>query len=424
MFTGTLLILASLSFPQADAPSAEVVAQVRQFVDDFESPQKAKRDAAEAGLMELGLPALVALPKLDDQASAEARQRLARVRTALEQLAAVKSIETSTVTLQGSFKFSDVLQKIRQQTGNPIVDYRRQFGQQPDDANIEVNFSKTPFWKAVDQLLDQTKLTLYNHTGEEGIGIVGRSDSLVPRVGSAQYVGAFRVAPVDLSARRDLRDTNGRSLQLTLEVAWEPRLKPVVLLQPMGKTKAIDEQGRTINTTHTTNTLELNVQAGSKSLEVPIQFALPERSSRKIAQLDGELTALVPGKAEEFRFMGLDKPEKQELRRGSVTVTIDRVAKNNQVHQVFIRVTFDRGEGALESHRTWILNNEAWLENAAGEKTAYAGLETTRQSENEVGLAYLFGVDDGLAGYTFVYRTPATIARLPIAFQLKDLELP
>ena len=232
------------------------------------------------------------------------------------------------------------------------------------------------------------------------------------------------MAPVDLSARRDLRDTNGRSLQLTLEVAWEPRLKPVVLLQPMGKTKAIDEQGRTINPTHTTNTLELNVQAGSKSLEVPIQFALPERTSRKIAQLDGELTALVPGKAEEFRFMGLDKPEKQELRRGSVTVTIDRVAKNNQVHQVFIRVTFDRGEGALESHRTWILNNEAWLENGAGEKTAYAGLETTRQSENEVGLAYLFGVDDGLAGYTFVYRTPATIARLPIAFQLKDLELP
>ena len=167
MFTGTLLILASLVFPQADAPSAEVVAQVRQFVDDFESPQKAKRDAAEVGLMEIGLPALVALPKLDDQASAEARQRLARVRTALEQLAAVKSIETSTVTLQGSFKFSDVLQKIRQQTSNPIVDYRRQFGQQPDDANIEVNFSKTPFWKAVDQLLDQTKLTLYNHTGEE-----------------------------------------------------------------------------------------------------------------------------------------------------------------------------------------------------------------------------------------------------------------
>lgn len=424
MFTGSLLIAAALAFAPNDAPPAELVTQVRGFVEEFEAPQKAKRDAAEAALLELGLPALTALPKLDENASAEARQRLARVRTALEQLAAVKSVETSTVTLKGSFKFSEVLQKIRQQTGNPIVDYRRQFGQQPEDVQVTVDFDRTPFWKAIDELLDQTKLTLYNHTGEEGIGIVGRSDSLVPRVGSAQYVGAFRVAAVDLNARRDLRDTNGRSLQLTLEVAWEPRLKPVVLLQPLGKMKALDEQARTINTAHTTNTLEHNVQPGSKSLEIPVQFALPDRSSRKIAQLDGELIALVPGKAEEFRFTNLDKPEKQELRRGSVTVTIDRTAKNNQLHQVFMRVTFDRGEGALESHRTWMLSNETWLENAAGEKTAYAGLETTRQSENEVGLAYLFGVDEGLAGYTFVYRTPATIARLPIAFKLKDLELP
>jgi hypothetical protein len=59
-----------------------------------------------------------------------------------------------------------------------------------------------------------------------------------------------------------------------------------------------------------------------------------------------------------------------------------------------------------------------------GEQIPYAGLEATRQEENEVGIAYLFDLPKGPAGHTFVYKTPAGIIRKPVEFELKEIELP
>ena len=53
-----------------------------------------------------------------------------------------------------------------------------------------------------------------------------------------------------------------------------------------------------------------------------------------------------------------------------------------------------------------------------------AGFETTRQSSNEVGIAYLFDLPDGIEGLTWVYETPAAIVELPVEYELKDIELP
>jgi hypothetical protein len=107
-----------------------------------------------------------------------------------------------------------------------------------------------------------------------------------------------------------------------------------------------------------------------------------------------------------------------------VSVVVDQVRKNNEVWEVRMRVVFDKAAGALESHLGWIFNNEAYLENPAGEQVQYATLETTRQTENEVGVAYLFDVPEGLKGHTFVYKTPVAIVNMPVEYELKDLELP
>jgi hypothetical protein len=41
-----------------------------------------------------------------------------------------------------------------------------------------------------------------------------------------------------------------------------------------------------------------------------------------------------------------------------------------------------------------------------------------------VGVAYLFAPSEELAKYTFVYRTPSSIANITLPFELKDIKLP
>ena len=53
-----------------------------------------------------------------------------------------------------------------------------------------------------------------------------------------------------------------------------------------------------------------------------------------------------------------------------------------------------------------------------------AGFETVLQSEREIGLVYFFNLPDSLENYTWVYRTPASIVRVTVPYELRDIPLP
>lgn len=85
---------------------------------------------------------------------------------------------------------------------------------------------------------------------------------------------------------------------------------------------------------------------------------------------------------------------------------------------------FDDAANALESHRGWVYQNEAYLTDKDGKKLENVGFQATRQETNEVGVAYLFDLPDGPEGCKFVYKTPALVLQLPVEYELKDIELP
>jgi hypothetical protein len=91
-----------------------------------------------------------------------------------------------------------------------------------------------------------------------------------------------------------------------------------------------------------------------------------------------------------------------------------------------MRVRFDRASNALQSHRGWIYDNECYMSDPKGRRIKEAGLgDATLLMANEVGLSYKFDLEgEKPANYTFVYKTPAAIIRLPIEFELKDIALP
>ena len=155
-----------------------------------------------------------------------------------------------------------------------------------------------------------------------------------------------------------------------------------------------------------------------------LPLALPERSVNKIASLTGQLSALVPGREEVFEFSNLGAAQSVEQSRAGVTVVLEQVRKNVDVYEVRLRVRFDQAGNALQSHRNWIYSNEAYFVGPDGQRIEHAGLQAFRQDENEVGVAYLCDRENGLTGCKFVYKTPAVLIQMPVAFELKDIPLP
>lgn len=422
---GALLVAGCIVCGQADGQTSALAERVSRLVVDLNAPEKARRDEAERQLLDLHPAALELLPELDDRMPAETRLRLARVRNQFEQRAARASLEARTVTLDAhQMPLADVLKTLQEQTGNRVFDFRPGFGQQAAAAMLDLKLDKAPFFQALDTILDQAGLTIYPYSGEAGIALVARSPNHRPRSQGASYAGAFRVAATEIIARRDLRDTGDDALQLQLEIAWEPRLRPIVLLQSTDEVAAVDDRGTTLQSTRQGSEIEIPVSEGSMAVESPLHFALPSRQATRIARLKGRFSVLLPGREETFRFEKLAPGAKGEARKAGVTVALEDVRRNNLVWEVRLRIIFDEASGALESHRGWVFNNPAELVTPDGQSVSYAGLETTRQTPTEVGVAYLFTLDGDIAGHTLVYKTPGVVMKVPLEYELTDLALP
>ena len=242
-------------------------------------------------------------------------------------------------------------------------------------------------------------------------------------MGRACYSGPFRFEPIGVTARRDLRQGNGL-LSVAVEAAWEPRLRIITLMQRMADVVAIDERGQPLPVADGQAQLEIPISGDAPAVKYDLPLRLPSRDVRRIASLKGKLLAMIPGKIETFRFDKLTGAKNVERRIAGVTVTLEQVRKNNEAWEVRMHVRFDDAGDALASYRTWIFNNEAYLEGPDHKPIAYDTYETTDQGKNEVGIAYLFTADPPLDKLTFVYKTPGTIVTRGFDYEVKNIELP
>jgi hypothetical protein len=217
---------------------------------------------------------------------------------------------------------------------------------------------------------------------------------------------------------------------LELDVAWEPRLMPIALRQPLDAVEARGNDGRRIGVLNKQTETEVTTAPNSTAAELELPFQLPPRSMDKIASLKGKLVALVAGPVEKFEFAELPtesrdrQPTPVEQRRGAAVVTLDEARHTNDAWEIDVRVRFDKPLNALESHRTWIITNPAYLLGPGRERIDPAGYEQTRQSSDEVGMKYVFHVKGADRRLTFVYETPNSFLEVPVEYELHDLPLP
>jgi len=418
---------------KSDADPA-LVRQVNRLVQQLNDDRAAERDAAETKLLELAGSTTVEsdrflelLPQENDQMPLAVRDRLARIRKGVEERTAKAAIEGTSVTLSAKqMPLVEVFAAIEKQTGNKLIDNREQEAEAPGEAKTEItiDLKAEPFWPAMDQILDQAKLGIYAYGGEDALSIVARGANDGHRHGRAVYKGPLRIEAIEVQAHRNLRQPELKSLKLQLEVAWEPRLRPIALSQPAIDVEATTDTGQELKVGQPEAVLDVEVPTGTQAAELVLPFELPPREAKRITSLRGKLRALVPGRQAKFRFDDLAKAAGQTQRIGGVRVTVDDVRKNNEIWEVHMRVSLDEDNEALQSHRGWVFQNISYLVGKDGEPIDNAGMETTRQTKNEVGIAYLFDLPNGIDGLSWVYETPAAIVELPVEYELKDIELP
>ena len=429
--TAALVLVIGLTLAQSAEKAAgdeDIVAKVKQLVgkQGLGSEELAKRDAAEKALVELGPDVLQHLPTVTPRMPAEDKLRLQRVRNALENTAIASATKPSSVSLSGEMLFSEAIAKISEQTGNKQTDYRERFNQERADPKINVSLDKAPFWKALDTVLDAAGMTIYNYDEEKGsLAFTSRGDNAVPRLTSGSYSGLFRLEPTKIEATRDLKQSQMHALRLTVDALWEPRVRPIVIEVPLADISAKDDSGNDIGIDKSEGTLEVPVEGNGAAVEIEFPLEAPARSVKSLASLRGKATAVVLGKVEAFEFADIDKAKSAEQERGGVTVLVENCRKNGDVYDISMRVRYDRAANALQSHRGWIYNNECYLVDAKGRRVENAGLEATLLARNEVGMSYKFNLDRATpANCKFIYKTPAAIIRIPVEFELKNIDLP
>ena len=402
----------------ADATKA-LVDKTKRLVKQLNADRASQRDAAEAALVELGPDVLSHLPAITPRTPAEVKERLGRVRTALETALATAATKPSYVTLKGEMSLADALQSLEKQTGNRVTRYEQRGG------TVTVDFDRVRYWQALDDILDQAGLAIEDYGGEPNALVLrAKSDGEVSRVDSATYSGVFRFEPVRMESRRDLRNPEVNGLRLTVNVSWEPRVKPISLRQALDSLSITANEGNSLSIDTARGALNASAEIGVSAVELILPIGLPSRDVKLIESLKGTLTAMVPGSVETFRFGTLKSARDVEIRNAGVTVALERVRENVKLFEVYIRVTYDEASNALESHRGWIFENKAYIEDSNGARVGNVGLRETARKKNEAGIAYFFDLPDGLKGCSFVYKTPALILNLPVEYELKNIQLP
>ena len=434
----SILLVSALALAQADgkgadaaketakaaAPNADLANKVKLLVRQLDSDQQAKREAAEKELIALGEEVLPLLPPTTRTTPAEVKNRLGRIRKALEDLAIAATTKPKFVTLSGEMLLSEALAEVEKQTGNRVTDSREE---DKSDPKITLKLDKAPFWEALDTILDAAQLTLYNYDSQEGeLSYIARDENALPRLGRGTYSGIFRLEPTRIEVDADLRNPASKAMRLTLDAAWEPRVRPVVIMLPLANFQATDESGNAVEVDSSDGDLEFPVEAGGAGVELVIPFKIPSRSVKQIASIKGKLNAVLLGREETYEFANPETKKGAEEERGGVTVILDQCRVVDGLLEARMRVKFDQASNALESHRGWIYNNPCYLQDQKGGKVEQAAIEASLLGDNEVGVIYRFDLGDeaNAARYKLVYKTPAAIIEVPVEFELKGIDLP
>jgi len=424
VLAAAVLAASAVSGPaRGQGADAALKDRVAQLVERLDAPKEDARKAAEEALIKLGARVLPLLPEAATVTGAERKQRLERVRAALVESTEQTNLGASRVTLKAKgMRLSEVVQKLQAQTGNAITDLREAEGEQATNPSLDLEIVDKPFLEALDIVCKQAEVSPNFFTGDGSIGLMAGK---APEKAMVLYTGPFRVLFKQVGAVRDLlADTATANVQL--EVAWEPRLRPMLLALKADETKVVDDQGKTIEPQVMEESTDVVLRPENPVAEMNLNLKAPERAAKALGKVKVKAEVTVPAGLKTFRFPNLAVSSPATVKQGDIAVILEGTEVDEQVWKVNLELAYP-GEGpAFESYRQGLFNNRLWLQKADGSKFEHnGGFSNTSSDAGKLGFEYLFVDAPGKpSDYGLVYETPSKVVTIPLEFEFKDVPLP
>ncbi len=394
------------------------LSELRKILRQLESDKAAERDAAEKRLIEIGPAVVPFLPEVSSSTSGEMKIRLERIRKELQTSKIESFFEASRVTLSGKMNVTDALAEIAKQTGNKVS---FESSDAAPNKEIELKADKQAFWEVMDDVMIQASLRMNPYSSTEGVVLIP-DDTVIPGP-EPHFNGPFQITAVSTQATKPFSAGGDGRLDVSLQVAWEPRLKPIFIEVPMKEMKVQVGSDEFPGLNPEANP-EIPVNPEGAAAQIDLQFPRLPRSAEKIDKLTGEIVVAVPSEKHKYVFEKFANGKRQSEKFGQVTVTLENARRNGSVFEMRILAEFQAAQGALDSFRGWILSNRAYLLDAKQNRLENVGLNTYSVSGNSVGVAFLFQINSDPNDYTLVYESPGMITRQNVKFELNDIELP
>ncbi len=329
-----------------------------------------------------------------------------------------KDLAPSTVTLRGDdIPLSKALEEIVKQTGYAV---ERKTAKNP---SLRLDLQQRPFWQVLDTVAEQAgaRVALYQGDGRVVLVDGGTEERHI------SHDGLFRTAVKRLTAVNDF-ETGTRSYSATLEVAWEPRLRPF-LLETRPRNFVVDDE----RPTDSTGSGQIAVD-GKTAAVIDLRLPNRPRSVDRIKLLKGEISLITASKMLTFTFDSLAENSPQQKTQEGVAVRLANLMVRPERWTAQIELDYPAGGPLFESFRSWVVNNEIYLKRKGTTQRLpnNRGSATLKLTANQAVLQYHF-VDepdkklfrgDKPGDWELVYSTPARIVEVPIRFAFKDLPLP
>lgn len=401
--------------------------EVNRLIRELRSPQKVTRDHAERRLLSLGPGALTWFPAESEVESAGVRVALARVRQSLEQDLANQATRPTRLELNGQRSISEWAAEITRQTANRIL-----VDQLPsEEQGREVTCERSPgdFWPEFESWVQLAGLAWQHDAEQVALRLVPTDPSRIAPL-QVSHVGAHRLALETATWRP--RDGQAPLLRLRMLVISEPRLRHLLFqwremdqaVHPVGAAEG-DEFPRFSSA----GRFELPPAGGHAHVQLDVipPVSLPDGKWQWRGELQTTVVPLnLPARFDNLnRLVDSGAAERPQRRRGGVLVTLEEVVlrpetDDTQTATIRIAVNYNRGGPEFESHRAWLLHNDAWLETPAGQRVIRESTsDPTFHANGAVGMSYRFGpFSKPWTSDTFVYSVPAQIIDLPVRFSL------
>lgn len=409
-------------------PSTSARDELPQLLKQLDADTRAERLAAERKLIELGPAILPQLPPPELLPTAAVRDAVARVRNELELRQARDSVQPSRVTAKGTKSLADWLTEISRQTGNAVDG--NGLTQTAREKQLTLDLDGVPFWGAMDRITTQPDLNWRVQIDEKTnvLKFMPRDES-TPRELAVADAGAYRAAVLSMQKRTLFGVAKRELLRVQMSLVPEPRLRPLFLQFAAADIVASTSAGK-LPPLNPAAKYELPLNSPGREARLQLDYYRPAGDAVAEIDLRGKFTVTTAAGSEQIRFTNMkqvatEKNPSIARRRGGVTVTLQRAAfskdapHGDQFH-ARVAVAYDAGGPAFESHRSWMLHNQVYLETPDGTRLELnGGYETTLQTDGTTGIEYRFLDLPAAADFTFVYVAPTLIIDVPVDVQLK-----